>query len=544
MSTPTRALAALALAGLLGCAGCAAKRAPFAAGGTQRLAVVFLADGLDASVLDAMLAAGKLPVIEREFVRGGLRVRHAVDALPAVTYANVVSLLTGVWPGRHGILGNRWFDPRTRLARDYGHAGTFRRVNDDFRTPTIFELLAGEPTAAVQLHTRRGATKIIDFSLANGLDWALGRYDRVNARAAEALPRLDRFARRAGRWPRLVVFYFPGVDELGHRFGPDSPQYRRAVRTVDATIGRVLEGLRRRGLYERSDRVLVSDHGMVATPRSRRFDLTGWLTERTHLRVCALKGPLADPLARQRRLRNADVVVVADAGRRAHVHVLRGNGRTWERANGTPGGQPAAVRQDEATPAGLRAIRSAIFDLHASPAVDLVCLRRRPGCVEVRSRRGTALVQRRPRPGSPAYRVQVLTDRDPWGYDTHPPAAELLDETWHPSRQWLRQTAGSAYPDFVPQIVELFDSPRAGDMIVFAADGWTLRPEGPGSHGGAGRRDRIVPLLLAGPGIRPGGTLDAARTVDLVPTLLKLLHVEPPAGVAFDGVALPVAADR
>ncbi len=512
------------LAALLSPAGCVSKHPMYQAAGAQRRAVVFLVDGLDATVLDAMLERGELPVIEREFVRGGARVRNAVNALPTVTYANVATLLTGVWPARHGILGNRWFDPVTRRARDYGHAGTFRSVNDDLRVPTLFELLSPRPTAAVQLHTRRGASKVIDFTLANGLDWALGRYDRVDARAAKALPRLDRFASRIGRWPALTVYYFPGVDEAGHRYGPDTPRYRDAIRIVDATIGRILDGLRARQLYRRSVRVLVSDHGMIRTPAGQRFDLTRWLARRTRLRVRALSTPLADPSARRMRLRKTDVVVVADAGRRAHLHTLR------TEPTRRPAGHPTARAHFD--------LGASLFDLHTLPAIDLVCLRRADGCAEVRSRRGTAIVQRRTHNGRKHYRVQLLSDRDPWAYDVHPSAAPLLDGRWHASRTWLSATADSPYPDFVPQIVDLFDTPRAGQIIVFAASGWTLRPEPAGSHGGASRRDRIVPMFFAGDNIPPQTEILAARTADLVPTLLQLLDATPPNSHRFDGVPL------
>jgi hypothetical protein len=39
------------------------------------------------------------------------------------------------------------------------------------------------------------------------------------------------------------------------------------------------------------------------------------------------------------------------------------------------------------------------------------------------------------------------------------------------SREWLAATAASSHPDFVPQIVELFDSPRARSRDLCVAEG-------------------------------------------------------------------------
>ena len=123
-----------------------------------RSAVIFFVDGLDIGVLDAMLVAGELPNIDERFVRGGVRVEHAVASMPSNTYPNTVSLLTGQFPGHHGILGNRWFDRSTGQLEHYTSAGTFRNANEHFDDATVFEMLGGRLTVAVQLHTRRGAS--------------------------------------------------------------------------------------------------------------------------------------------------------------------------------------------------------------------------------------------------------------------------------------------------------------------------------------------------------------------------------------------------
>ncbi|KAK0341716.1 hypothetical protein LTR94_025256 [Friedmanniomyces endolithicus] len=69
--------------------------------------------------------------------------------------------------------------------------------------------------------------------------------------------------------PVLETLYFDIVDSAGHRFGPGAVETREAVASVDASIGRLVEGLKARGLYERSLLVIVSDHGMADTSPDR-----------------------------------------------------------------------------------------------------------------------------------------------------------------------------------------------------------------------------------------------------------------------------------
>jgi predicted AlkP superfamily pyrophosphatase or phosphodiesterase len=73
----------------------------------------------------------------------------------------------------------------------------------------------------------------------------------------------------ANQRPRFETLYFDIVDSAGHRHGPDAAETRASVTSVDASIGRLVEGLKARGLYDRTLLVLVSDHGMAATSPDR-----------------------------------------------------------------------------------------------------------------------------------------------------------------------------------------------------------------------------------------------------------------------------------
>jgi alkaline phosphatase D len=62
--------------------------------------------------------------------------------------------------------------------------------------------------------------------------------------------------------PHFITLYFGEVDHTGHRFGPDAPEARAAVRHVDSVIGVLRARLAK--LHLPIDLVIVSDHGMAA----------------------------------------------------------------------------------------------------------------------------------------------------------------------------------------------------------------------------------------------------------------------------------------
>jgi predicted AlkP superfamily pyrophosphatase or phosphodiesterase len=61
----------------------------------------------------------------------------------------------------------------------------------------------------------------------------------------------------------MILMYFSDVDHAGHDFGPDSEAVRQAVAKVDESLGRLVSGLKARGIFDQVNLILVSDHGMA-----------------------------------------------------------------------------------------------------------------------------------------------------------------------------------------------------------------------------------------------------------------------------------------
>src|SRR6202012_3089587 len=76
--------------------------------------------------------------------------------------------------------------------------------------------------------------------------------------------------------PSMEFLYFYEVDHEGHEHGPDSPELNAALRKVDAAVGTLVKGLKKRRLYDKANIVIVADHGMTSTPKDQ-FTVIDWL---------------------------------------------------------------------------------------------------------------------------------------------------------------------------------------------------------------------------------------------------------------------------
>lgn len=488
-----------------------------------RNVVVFFADGMDVQRLHELLDAGLLPNIRRTFVEGGVEVRDAISSMPSITYPNCSAIVTGLYPGHHGILGNFWFDRDRAAIHYYMTLDTARDVNGDLRVPTIYDMLSDRLTMSVLAQTHRGVTVSYDLKSVFDWGWMTGGYQWVDKRVGETFLDVVDTANRLKRWPTVLMTYYPGVDEIGHRQGPDSAEFASAVTDVDNTVGRVTRSISALGLDKSTYYVLLADHGMAPRQPAQDFAFIEWLRHAKGLKVLTSPLDQSDYADRLETLQKYDAVATVDAGRVAMIHL---RGTNWTRRPGFEGVRAWAMSEP------------AIHDL---PAVEMVASRGGPERAMVWSHAGSFMVERRTEgPRQPAdaknrqqsasvqeasrkyYRV-LEYEGDPLALKSAPTLREFVQAGWHESREWLAASATSRYPDLVPQVVEMFDSPHTGDVVVFAAEDWLLYPKEWAGHGSTLHRDMHVPMFFAGPGLPAHAEVPVARLVDLVPTLVGLV---------------------
>src|SRR5271169_5531919 len=117
------------------------------------LLVIVSVDGLKPEYVTAADAHGaKVPNL-RKFLIEGAYAEGVIGVIPTVTYPSHTTLVTGVWPARHGIWANTTFDP---LQKNYD--GWYWYA-EDIRVPTLWDAAAevGRSTASLQWPVTVGA---------------------------------------------------------------------------------------------------------------------------------------------------------------------------------------------------------------------------------------------------------------------------------------------------------------------------------------------------------------------------------------------------
>jgi phosphonoacetate hydrolase len=250
--------------------------------------VGLLWDGTQCADLLAMAAAGELPAVCRLLDRGCAFRGGAIAEFPTQTLVNHTSALTGVGPGRHGIVNNAFYDRLLGQQVVANSSATWHNAMQWLRpdVTTVFERLPeGARSACVNDPVDVGATYstfglIREGGLAGNLSAHLpstaddphATQEHVAADKDYAWStQVDRAGLdqilslwRDGIPPRLTWWNTTLTDSGHHAGGPGSDIARASMRDADRRLGVWLDLVEERGLLDNTVVLLTADHGSEA----------------------------------------------------------------------------------------------------------------------------------------------------------------------------------------------------------------------------------------------------------------------------------------
>ena len=220
-------------------------------------------DGFRADYLDRLT----LPNFRRVMARG-VRAQALRPVFPAITFPNHYSLVTGLYPGHHGIVENSFFDPVRNAAY------SFR----DQATVTDGTWYGGEPIWV----TAESQGMVAACFFWPGSEAAIkgvrptfwNKYDGTVSNANRVATVLDWLRLPDTRRPHLITLYFSDIDSASHRGPVDGPDVGKAVMAMDAALGTLLDGIEAQPNRDRVILLLTSDHGMANTSAAQTVQLS------------------------------------------------------------------------------------------------------------------------------------------------------------------------------------------------------------------------------------------------------------------------------
>lgn len=469
---------------------------------TYNRIIFILIDGVPYGVFKDLLENGALPNIEKHVIARG-SFKKVVSAFPTASGPAHIPFLMGLFPGTANIPGLRWLS-KTEFERPYRYRRpgicNYAGINGltmeaDLPTgPTLFDFFT--PVSSIYNPLPRGCPSsknktrwLKPFSLVyTALSGDLGAFDRIAARQLfKSVEAGDQF----------TMCVFPTIDTLSHVSGIKAPDVIESYRKIDGIVGQLCTVLQKANALENTLILITTDHGMTDTHTHvdvpQCLNNAGWRCLRyTHLWKY---GPTC-------------------------ASMVSGNGMTHLYfKNSTIGGDSGVRGQGWGQRIPFEQLQQlGIIDrLLELKGISLIVGQNEEGNLTIQNRDGTGKIVcqegTHAEANQPLFSYQ-FESADPLGYGT--PYENLS------SRDTLRQTYDSDYPDAIAQLWNLFQGSRTGDLVLSAEKGYDLHGpytfrEHQASHGSLIAEHMHIPLAVNCPIAE-----EFIRSVDLFPTVLSL----------------------
>ena len=197
----------------------------------------------------------------RTLRKEGATARSLIPVFPSNTFPNHYTLVTGLYPAKHGIINNDFFDPKL--------GAVFRFTQPSAARDSRW--WGGEPIWATAIKQGRKAATAFWVGSEAEIAGVRPTFSRNYDNKISFEQRLDELIGwmklPAGERPAVVTFYLEETNGAGHRYGPESPEVAAAIKLCDERIGTMLARLRDEKIEP--NLVVVSDHGMASTSVER-----------------------------------------------------------------------------------------------------------------------------------------------------------------------------------------------------------------------------------------------------------------------------------
>ncbi len=246
-------------------------------------AIVIVLDGLRPDYVTQDL----MPNVYALGQRGVVCTNHH-SVFPTVTRVNSSSFSTGCYPARHGIMGNTIYVPAVDKEKGFstGDAENLMKLNEVtggkvLTVPTLGEILE---SAGMKLFVASsgssGSSYLLNPQVKGGgiVNTEMVLPESAKARVDELLGPVPEEAIPNAPANRRIIdgLLRIGVDELhadmiflwvtdpdhtAHPKGIGSPETTAALKHVDEEVGRLLDSLKAKSLYDETNIFITSDHG-------------------------------------------------------------------------------------------------------------------------------------------------------------------------------------------------------------------------------------------------------------------------------------------
>ncbi len=207
----------------------------------------------------------------KNIAKKGVRVKRLNPSNPTKTFPNHYTIVTGLYPDNHGLIGNSFYDKK--LGK-YSMGDRNSVENGKF--------YGGEP---IWNTAKKAGLKTASYfwvgseSKINGMQPDFWKPYKHNTPFKERINTvIDWLKLPKNKRPRLITLYYHQPDYEGHKTGTNSQELQNQIKYVDEQVAILYNKLMQLSIAKNINLIIVSDHGMKELDGTKNIYLEDYIS--------------------------------------------------------------------------------------------------------------------------------------------------------------------------------------------------------------------------------------------------------------------------
>jgi ectonucleotide pyrophosphatase/phosphodiesterase family protein 5 len=200
-------------------------------------------------------------------IKNGVHALSLKPCFPSKTFPNHYSIVTGMYPENHGIIANSFSNPYTH--KRFSLSDTLEKSDAKwYKGEAIWETARRQGVITAD-YFWPGADINIDYRRPNYVERFV--YTRLYDERINGV--IKWLELPYNKRPHFITLYFDATDTSGHKYGPNSKEVNQSISKEDSLIGKIFSGLKKLNLFDSTNVIITSDHGMTELSNKRVINI-------------------------------------------------------------------------------------------------------------------------------------------------------------------------------------------------------------------------------------------------------------------------------
>ncbi len=193
-----------------------------------------------------------------DYVRqNGVSASSLRPCFPSKTFPNHISIITGMYPEHHGIISNEFRDPFTNKYYSMSDSNAVKDASW-YRGEAFWETAERQ---GIKTASYFWPGSEVSLSFRHPTYYKKYEHHKPYRERVDGL--INWLQLPYNERPHFITAYFDATDTYGHKYGPDSPETNFAIAQLDSILGYYFDKLKEINLFDSTNIIVVSDHGMT-----------------------------------------------------------------------------------------------------------------------------------------------------------------------------------------------------------------------------------------------------------------------------------------